>query len=140
MFPEGASVITNYNLDDSVDIKAEMPKEPALPEWATPPVPEWMKSVLHTQGLLSNLNMISRGIPYIPPSSYKNTYFFENFPFNHNTVSKSTQKLSHHELWPITPMVVYLPPDTREGFSIQYLLYADEILELIDGELKVTWE
>jgi hypothetical protein len=37
-------------------------------------------------------------------------------------------------------MVVYLPPDTREGFSIQYSLYADEILESIDGELKVTWE
>jgi len=142
MFPKGAAVV--YELDDDMEIEVEMPAEPALPEWAKTPVPEWIKNMMPPQSLLSSMNILSRGIAptlvYKPAGFYKNTYYIYNFPFDRNTFEQRTDKLSHHEQWPIKPMAVYLPPSAREGFSIKYSVYADELLEPIAGGLKVRWE
>ena len=147
LFPKGASVLTTYELDDDVEIEAEMPAEPALPEWAKPPVPEWMKKILPSSSLLAAMSAtgaLSKGIlgstVYKPAGFYKKTYYIYNFPFDRDTFEQRTDKLSHHEQWPIKPMAVYLPPSARKGFSIEYSVYADELLEPITGELKVRWE
>jgi len=147
LFPRGASVLTIYELDDDVKIKVEMPDEPALPEWAKPPVPEWMKKMLPSSSLraaMSASSALSKGILgstlYRPAGFYENAYHIDNFPFNQNTFERRTDKLSHHEQWPIKPMAVYLPPSAWKGFSLKYSVYADELLAPITGELKVRWE
>ncbi len=144
MFPKGASVITTDKRDDDVKIEAEVPDEPTLPEWAKQTMPDLIKSSLAAQSLLSAVSMISRSsigsTIYRPAGFYKNTYYSNNFPFGRNTFEQRTDKLSHHEQWPIKPMIVYLPPNSDKGFSIEYTLYADELLEPITEELQVKWE
>jgi len=52
---------------------------------------------------------------------------------------RENKKLSHHRAWAIDPLVVYLPPSTKEDVLITYEIVADELPDPIKGELKITW-
>lgn len=142
-FPKGASIVPIDELDDDVHISVTLPDDPALPEWAKPPVPDWIKRMFPYSSILSTTNLLTRNLItsslYTPTGFSKDTYDAHSFPFGHNTLDKQISKLSHHQLF-TKSIVVYIPPNTKNGFLIKYSVYADELLTPSTGELKVSWE
>lgn len=129
-----------------------MPKEPTFPKWAKPPVSELAKNLMYPSlmsltnavNALNTFNSISYS-PILPsnflsPKSYKNTYFFEIFPFNRNTLTERSEQIGHHRRMEIKPMTIYLPANTQTEFTITYSMLTEEIPKPITGELKIRWE
>lgn len=48
-------------------------------------------------------------------------------------------KLQHQDFWPMRPVVAFLFPDGKEGFSIRYSISADKLPKRKEGTLHVQW-
>jgi hypothetical protein len=55
-------------------------------------------------------------------------------------VTYRAKKLRQEGLWVMPPIVAYLIPKNRQGFSITYEIFSDQGLKKISGMLTVQWE
>lgn len=152
IFPEGSSIVTIDDLDTDITIEDDMPKEPTIPEWARPPMPELLKnipyssltSITNAVNALNSFNSIgySLNLPvnFLSPKAARNSYFFEIFPFHRNILEQRAEQIGHHRRMVMKPMIVYLPANTQTGFSINYSVLMEEVPSPISGELKLRWE
>jgi hypothetical protein len=89
---------------------------------ALPPNPEWhlARAYYETQprrrGPLCNMTKASHIVTYIAP------------------------KLQQQDFWPMRPVVAFLFPDGKEGFSIRYSILADKLPKRKEGTLHVQWK
>lgn len=141
-FPHGASIIKIDSLEDEVDIDDQVPDEPSHPEWAQPPIPDWMS------GMAASLAFTTKALSYISPSAYtsaypspfhKEIYNSTNFPFGKNVLNRKKEKVTHRREWFFDPIAIYLPLTTQEECIVTYEIVADEFPEPITGEVKIVW-
>jgi hypothetical protein len=118
-FPEGSSIIKIGN--QSVrNWNTSLPDEP---------IPEWTKLAQSMERALAKRPQITSEfniLPYFPPGLDE-------------LITEEFAKISHHMTHFITRLLVYLPCNTQQGFTIDYRIYADELIEPVEGILKVTW-
>jgi len=151
-FPTGSSIVTIADLNTNVKIEVDMPGEPAIPEWARPPVPAWAHNIMSPSliSLMDSIKSITSFNPpryslplpanFYTPNASKHTYYFESFPFQHNVKTERAKIIGHHRRMEMKPLIVYLPVNTQTGFTITYSLFTEEVPSPISGELNVRWE
>jgi hypothetical protein len=55
-------------------------------------------------------------------------------------VTYTAPKLQHQDFWPMRPVVTFLFPDGKEGFSIHYSISADKLPKRKEGTLHIQWK
>ena len=140
-FPAGTLVI------DAGDEKREImvPKEPKA-SWI--PAPERAFGVM---GL--GLGIDTPNFAFVPPrdptwdllrevrrsqANYRGPLC--NQTTENHIVTYLAKKLRHEGLWVMPPIVAYLIPKNRQGFSITYEMVSDQGLKKISGMLTVQWK
>lgn len=123
-FPVGSSIVErSYN---EINWEIIVPKEP---------IPRWRDIANRNASEISHLSshMVKRKISYLLED------IWAYFPPGNNEYAQTFEKISHNFFTFVKPLTVFLPPETKQGFTITYSLSSDELIDFVEGSLKVDW-
>ncbi len=135
-FPPGTLAIDA----DDVEEEIEIPDEPKA-AWMDPPR-DWLRAG----------GIIIPGTFAIPldPAVHLARAYYETQPRRRGPLCNETKdshivtytapKLQQQDFWPMRPVMVFLFPDGKEGFSIRYSISADKLPKRKEGTLHVQWK
>lgn len=136
-FPPGTLTIDADDLEEEIKI----PDEP-MAAWMEPPR-DWLGGggVYISPGLLS---------PPLDPTWHLARAYYETQPRRRGPLCNTTKashivtysapKLQQQDFWLMRPVVAFLFPDGKEGFSIHYSISADKLPKRKEGTLQVKWK
>ncbi len=135
-FPPGTLAIDA----DDVEEEIKIPDEPKA-AWMDPPR-DW----LGVGGIISPSTFAIRPDPtWHLVHAYYETQLRRRGPLCNTTkdshiVTYTAPKLQHQDFWPMRPVVTFLFPDGKEGFSIRYSISADKLPKRKEGTLHIQWK
>lgn len=136
-FPPGTLAIDADDLEEEIMI----PDEPKA-AWMDPPR-DWLGvgSIYISPGALA--------LP-LDPTWHLARAYYETQPRRRGPLCNTTKashivtyvapKLQQQDFWPMRPVVAFLFPDGKEGFSIRYSILADKLPKRKEGTLHVQWK
>jgi hypothetical protein len=135
-FPPGTLAIDADDIEEEIMI----PDEPKA-AWMNPPR-DWLSA----GGIISPGAFAIQADPtWRLVRAYYETQPRSRGPLCYRTkdshiVTYTNPKLQHQDPWPMRPVVVFLFPDGKEGFSIRYSISADKLPKRKEGTLHVQWK
>jgi hypothetical protein len=136
-FPPGTLAIDA----DDVEEEIKIPDEPKA-AWMDSPH-DWLR----VGGIISPSTF-----PILPadPAWHLARAYYETQPRRRGPLCNKTKdshivtytapKLQQQDFWPMRPVVVFLFPDGKGGFSIRYFISADKLPKRKEGTLHVQWK
>lgn len=135
-FPLGTLVMDADDLDEEIEI----PDEPRA-GWMNPP-----SGWLRTGGIISpsafalrsdSSLFLARAISATQP---RRRGPLCNPTKDTHVVTYLAPKLQHQDHWVLPPVVAFLLPDEKEGFSLRHSISSDALPRPKEGELSVVWK